>query len=92
MRSVFIIVFVLCLSPVAHAADDFGARFGDSAPPALAEDSTQNLENITPAAGDPRDKPKAMPFGPPEYLEYDPAVQGPLTQEKSKEPVSPLDQ
>jgi len=82
---VLLIFAVLCgLAPLAHAADEFGARFGNAAPSAL-EDSApesniaQTLQNISPAAGGDGPQTASESYGPPEYLESTPALNAPQT-------------
>lgn len=62
MKAWIFILFALIAVP-AFAADDFGARFADEAPNALAapedELTAADLQNIEPAAGDEEDSAQA---------------------------------
>lgn len=63
----------LVLAGNAWAEDDFGARFGDRAPPALSE--RPQPENIEPAAGASAAQPPQAP------------TQAPLSAEEAKDPA-----
>jgi hypothetical protein len=53
MRTAFLMILSLVLIPqIASAADDFGQRFGNTAPSALEDEMTpEELQAIAPAAG-----------------------------------------
>lgn len=46
-----LLAFILSV-PFTAYADEFGSRFGDQVPAALAEEAAQDLQAIEPAAGD----------------------------------------
>lgn len=52
MRILVLALLAFAFPVVAQAADDFGQRFGNSAPSALADDvKPEDLQAIAPAAG-----------------------------------------
>ena len=60
MRMLFLVLMASVMPFAAHAAqaaDDFGQRFGNSAPSALADEvNPEDLQSIEPAAGAPAEQ------------------------------------